>query len=87
MKDLSTGSKVKELQAMLFPIQPVPGKFNPCVNIYNITSRNKKCLQINSKILFNEFLRKQEIYLKFKSKKYKKKYILRNMYTKENFKE
>lgn len=39
MKDLSTGSKVKELQAMLFPIQPVPGKFNPCVNIYNITSR------------------------------------------------
>ncbi|XP_016772529.2 cytosolic carboxypeptidase 2 isoform X1 [Apis mellifera] len=25
MKDLSTGSKVKELQAMLFPIQPVPG--------------------------------------------------------------
>lgn len=42
MKDLSTGSKVKELQAMLFPIQPVPGKFNPF--IYNITSRNKKYL-------------------------------------------
>ncbi|XP_017763327.1 PREDICTED: cytosolic carboxypeptidase 2-like [Eufriesea mexicana] len=25
MRDLSTGSKVKELQAMLFPVQPIPG--------------------------------------------------------------
>lgn len=26
MADLLTGSRVKELQAMLFPVQPIPGK-------------------------------------------------------------
>lgn len=52
MKDLSTGSKVKELQAMLFPIQPVPGKFNPCITY--LQYNKQKYLQINFKILFKE---------------------------------